>query len=337
MRSDRPFSSLLGWAEPEFLVHAEQKPTLALRLWTAPRQKLHLVAFLLSNSQGQISTQVLENAVTLPARTVLADLGFGGLKGLRRALGRIPGAVLEPPQYRRIVSLLSDSSTARLLHHSPEITASLLTNLENLPGPLRSHAIAKAIGSLPGAAGALIEWTALAAERSPLSRSPSDIQRILGSAGSFLELKACLGALVDELPALEGPPPLIVGRAIRVDRPSEVRGLGKQFDNCLDGFVDVEIDGASHIYHWRSPEAEAVCEVRRTGNVGWFLGSHLGPTNEELAPSVAAAIKSDFRAAGIRELSVAGVYEDLFFARGRYEQPESHAGYTARNRLPRLD
>jgi hypothetical protein len=104
---------------------------------------------------------------------------------------------------------------------------------------------------------------------------------------------------------------------MRIDAPSAIRRLGKQFTNCLDGFVDSDVDGCNHIYHWRKHQAEAVCEVTRVGNVGWFLGSHLGPENTELDADVAAIIRAEFRAVGIYELKVVETYDNLFYAVGR--------------------
>jgi hypothetical protein len=126
----------------------------------------------------------------------------------------------------------------------------------------------------------------------------------------------------------------VVHHAMRVDAPSAIRLLGKQFTNCLDNFVDVEIDGSSHIYHWRKDHAEAVCEVTRVGNLGWFLGSHLGPENMELSADAAATIQAEFRAFGIHQLKVVETYDDLFYAVGRRNRNglNDTGQFTARNR-----
>src|ERR1051326_4239513 len=56
--------------------------------------------------------------------------------------------------------------------------------------------------------------------------------------------------------------------------------------SCLDSFVSAEINGSNHIYHWRNGDDEAVCEISRSGNLGWFLDSALGPQNAELREEV---------------------------------------------------
>jgi len=125
---------------------------------------------------------------------------------------------------------------------------------------------------------------------------------------------------------------------MRIDAPSAIRQLGKQFTNCLDNFVDVEIDGSNHIYHWRKDDAEAICEVTRVGNLGWFLGSHLGPENMGLDADVSRTIQAEFRAFGIYELKVVETYDDLFYAVGRRDRGgvNDNGHFTARNRRRHL-
>jgi hypothetical protein len=140
---------------------------------------------------------------------------------------------------------------------------------------------------------------------------------MLGGCDSLEQLKAQLTRLTDELPALEAAPPKLVRNALRVDSPSAIRQLGRRFQNCLNSFLEAEIDGTSYVYHWRQDKAEAVCEIGRVGHVGWFLASHLGPGNKDLAPEVARAVCSDFAAARIYSLAIAETYDDLYFAAGR--------------------
>lgn len=332
-----PLSHALGWAGPELLGLAKDYPGLALQLLTVPKQRLHFVAFVLAMAAHPTSADLVHQAVVLPARQVLSRLGLSEVRGVRRVLGRIYGPVLDRHRYQEIAALLSEPNTAQVLHHVSEVTPELLANLSALPLALRSHVIADAIGHIPNAAAHLIEWSEIVAARLP-KLSVQDVQETIGDSTSFVDLKARLTRLLDALPALEAPPPRVVHHAMRIDAPSAIRQLGKQFTNCLDNFVDVEIDGSNHIYHWRKGDAEAVCEVTRVGNLGWFLGSHLGSENVELAADVNKAIRAEFRAFGIYELKVVETYDDLFYAVGRRNGTgvNDNGQFTARNRRRHL-
>lgn len=332
-----PLSHALGWTGPELLGLAKDYPGLALQLLTVPKQRLHFVAFVLAMTAPPVSADLARQAVTLPAREVLGRLGLSEVRGVRRVLGRIYGPVLDRQRYQEIASLLSEPNTAQVLHHASEVTPELLTNLSALPLTLRSHVIADAIGHIANAATNLVEWTEIVAARLP-KLSVRNVQETIGDSCSFVDLKTRLTRLLDALPALEAPPPRVIQHAMRIDSPSAIRQLGKQFTNCLDGFVDVEIDGSNHIYHWRKGDAEAVCEVTRMGNLGWFLGSHLGPENVELEADVAAVVRAEFRTVGIYELKVVETYDDLFYAVGRRNgtSVNDNGQFTARNRRRRL-
>ena len=329
-----PLSHALGWAGPELLGLAKDYPDLALQLLTVPKQRLHFVAFVLAMTAPPVTPDLARQALTLPAKEVLARLGLADLRGVRRVLGRVYGPVLERERYQEIASLLSEPTTAKVLHHAGEVTPELLSNLSALPLILRSPVVANAIGHIPNAAAHLVEWTELVAARLT-GLSAREVQETIGDSCSFVDLKARLTRLVDALPALEAPPPKVIHHATRIDSPSAIRQLGKRFANCLDNFVDAEIDGCNHIYHWRRDQAEAVCEVTRTGNFGWFLGSHLGPENANLDADIAAEIQKEFRSVGIHELKVVELYDDLFHAVGRRDPGggvNDNRRFTARNR-----
>lgn len=193
--------------------------------------------------------------------------------------------------------------------------------------------IVDAIAHIAGAAAHILLWTEVVSLRLP-ALSTTGVRRRIGQCDSLPALRAELTKLLDSLPALEVAPPKCVGMAVRVDTPSAIRHMGKRFRNCLTGFVDAEIDGTSHLYHWQSPGGEAVCEVTRVGNLGWFLGSHLGPENDPLPVGIEAQLRTAFAAVSIHPLAVIETYDDLYFATSRRAQP-SMASRTDRRRRGR--
>jgi hypothetical protein len=332
-----PLSCELGWAEAEVLTAVHSDPNLAWHLLTVPKQRLHFVAFVLAVTEPPTPTALLRDAIRLPIRDLLPQLGLTEMRGLRRVLGRIRGPVIDRDWYRQIASLLCEPNTAQVLFQTSDITPELLANLAALPIPMRTHVIAQATGHLPDAASHIVQWTEIVSTRIS-NMSAKDIQESLGDSHSLVDLKQRLTKLLDALPALEGPPPKVVHNAVRVDPPSEIRQLGKHFMNCLDSFVAAEIDGCKHIYHWRRDHDEAVCEVARVGNLGWFLDSCLGPQNADLDNELAASIASEFRTAGIHALKIVETYDDFFHAIGRRDRGgvNGNGEYAARNRRRHL-
>lgn len=323
----------LGWAQAPVLAAVVDDPNLAWHLLTVPHQRLHFLAFVLAVTVPTTPAGLLQDAIKLPMRDVLPRLGLPEIRGLRRVLGRIHGPVLDATWYRQLASLICEPNTAQILFHEPEITPELLANLVALPIAMRTPVIARAAGHLPGAAVRIVQWTEIVSARLS-TRSAEDIQGSIGDSHSLTDLKSRLTKLLDALPALDGPPPRVLRNARRVDPPSHIRQLGRHFKNCLDGFVAAEIDGSNHIYHWRKGNEEAVCAVSRSGNLGWFLDSVLGPRNAELHEEALAAVASDFRTVGIHDIKIVETYDDFFHAIGQRSRGSvnDNDGYTARNR-----
>jgi hypothetical protein len=308
----------LGWAFSQFLPVASAHPALGLRLLTAERPRLHFLAFVLAMTSRTITAEAIDHALGKSMREVLADMGLCEVRGLRRLLGRIAGSVMEREHYRLLASLLVKPTAASVLHHATEVSGALLENIRDLPSAMRSPVIVQAIAHMEGAALHVLQWIDIVAAR--LQRSSQDIQRQVGRCASLGELRTELNKLLDALPALEAAPPKTVEAAARVDTPSAIRQLGKRFHNCLADFVDAEVDGTTHIYHWRCSRNEAVCEVTRVGNLGWFLGCHLGPDNDALPEDSARQIRVAFAAVDIHLLKIVETYDDLYFSTGGREQ-----------------
>jgi hypothetical protein len=165
--TNMPLASSLGWAAPALMTMVEARPMLGLRLLTSTRARIHFVAFVLAMSPDPMSIELVDQALHTPMRAVLGQLSLADLRGVRRALGRITGDLLEAHQYRHLAALLADPTAAPILHHIREVTPELLTNLTMLPAVLRTHVIAAAIGHIAGSAENLRLWIKLIANRLP--------------------------------------------------------------------------------------------------------------------------------------------------------------------------
>jgi hypothetical protein len=319
----------LGWALTELLPAASAQPDLGVKLLTIMRPRLHFLAFVLATSSRPVTPETIDQALHKPMREVLADMGLSGVRGLRRLLGRIPGKLMEREHYQLLAQLLSDASAAPILHHMPEVSAELLVNLRDLPPALRVPAVVDAIAHLPGAAPHVLMWVDIVSAR--LQCAPGETRAQLGRCRSHAELRTQLEKLLDALPALDAAPPQIIQSAVRIDTPSAIRQLGNRFRNCLSSFVDAEVDGTTHIYHWCRGQSEAACEVSRVSNLGWFLASHLGPQNTTLTPEVAGQIRTAFASTGIHPIQIVETYDDFYFATGRREQSTTDGNRRSRH------
>lgn len=315
MRRPDTLAAPLGWILEDLARAIALKPAIASELLTAERPRLHLLAFVLAMTPKPLSADDIDLALTKPMRDALADHGVGDLKGSRRALGRIKGPIIAREDYRLLAKLLAEPSAALLLHHMDEISGELLLNIETLPEIMRSTVIVEAVAHLRDGATLVLLWTEIIACRLHMP-SVERLRRRLGQCRSHSELRTELEKLLDALPALETAPPPIIREAQRVDTPSSIRALGRRFRNCLAGFVDAEVDGLTHLYHWQRGEIEAVCEVTRAGNVGWFLGNVLGHENDPLPEAIYQAIVESFGTADIHPLNVIETYDDLYFSTG---------------------
>jgi hypothetical protein len=295
---------------------AEAHPNLAVKLLEIDKARFHLVAFILSLSCGPTEPTVVEYALTHAMRDVLRHLGFPHLRGARRALGCLPDSVLEPEEYQLLARLLAEPGAAKLLHHVDKITPAFLSNIDALPLALRTHVLAEIIGDLPDGSINFLRWIEIAAGRLPGITS-SDLVSMFGECRSPIQLRGRLSKLVDTFPALEAVPPKTVGDATRIDAASTVRQIGKLYQNCLSTYRAFEIDGSSFFYHWQNSRSEAVCQVVRSGHLGWFLSECLGPSNESLAEDVAGDVVATFQAVGIYSAKIAETYRHILYPQAR--------------------
>jgi hypothetical protein len=126
-----------GWAaEPlAALVHAE--PSLLTDLFGISRPRMHLIGLGLAHLSPPLPPDVGPLLLRGLAWQVLDRVLGQRPAGLKRALGRLPVAVLQPANYRRLIDLLTDPEAAKALHHADQIDDLAIRVLADLPLPLR--------------------------------------------------------------------------------------------------------------------------------------------------------------------------------------------------------
>ena len=232
-------------------------------------------------------------ALDSPVKELLRQLPLPEPRGMRRLLGRLPHAILPREDYQRAAALLAEASAANVLHHAPSVTSALLMNLDQLPPRMRTPVVLRAIGDHADAGKYLLQWIDVVTARLP-GTPPNTLPNLISRSRSLVQLQSGLRHFIDDLPALSESPPEKIIHATRLGTTNEIRRVGKRFQNCLSSFNGRRY-GSRWLYHWQSGAEEAICEVVRAENMGWFLGDHLGFENKDLLPEVSARICAAFQ------------------------------------------
>ncbi|MBM3486754.1 MAG: hypothetical protein FJX67_08990 [Alphaproteobacteria bacterium] len=212
--------------------------------------------------------------------------------------------MLQPENYRRLVDLLDDRASAKLLYHARQINDDTIETLHGLPPAVRTPALLT-LTSAPWSCKYLSQGLRMIASR---GAAPS-FEALIDDLAQYrqpAQLLARLGQLVERIPLPPCYPPEQVGRGRRLDDPEAIRSLAKRWKNCLAAYVDGVNSGRCAVYLW-TDEPDAVCIVSREGRLGWFLAETVGERNAELGEEQFRSIQSTFAHAGLpdRDTSLA--------------------------------
>jgi hypothetical protein len=119
---------------------AAAEPSLLPDLFTISQARMHLIALALAHLDTQVPPDIGLFARRSSRKVLDRVLGHAPA-GIERALHRLPVAVLNRQNYRRLVNLLDDPESAKVLHHAAKISDSTIRVLYEMPGPLRRLSI----------------------------------------------------------------------------------------------------------------------------------------------------------------------------------------------------
>jgi hypothetical protein len=230
--------------------------------------------------------------------------------GIRRAVEHMPNQVLKKESYRRLVSLLDDPESAKLLRHAGEIDDGLLKRIGEFPPPLR-HLLPFVEKVLRGWLHGFTDGLRFIAART--GRDFDELVLSLAELKQPQQFIAALQAIAEEMPLPETTPPGRIALARRLDSPSEVRALGDSWGNCLANYVRPIDDGNCAVYLWEG-KLPAAGLVRRRGRFGWFVGQVLGPRNSVPNEGDSKPIYDAFAEAGVYRDRVIDAVENLIQA-----------------------
>jgi hypothetical protein len=294
----RPF----GWAAGTVAAMLQSDPTLAADLIGIDRSRMHLIALVLAYLDQAPSADVAALLLRRSIGEVLDRLLGYRPQGITRALRHLPKKVLDPAEYRQLLQLLADAEAANVLYHRTEIDADTIAVLIGVPAGLRRIVMASS-KCLLRSMGRLADSLALLVSRGA-GQSVEAIVADLMMANHPGQFVAKVKSLIEALPLPDGLPPPCVGKARRLDRPSEVKHLAKAWRNCLALYAERIDDGKYAIYVWDDADAPAVCLIERAGRFGWVVEAIKGPRNVDLRSNALDVITAAFADVGIPQAEI---------------------------------
>jgi hypothetical protein len=255
-----------GWAAQPLAAMIQAEPGLLTHVFELDRPRMHVIALALAHLEGNPAPHLAPVLFRASIHEVLHRVLGRSPPGIRRVLRRLPFAVLSRQGYLRLVELLDEPQSAKLLHHLDEteiidLTVRVLYEIPAVPRPVLSELVRcieriERLDQLPDG----LRWLA---SRNAATSFDALIADLAAQAqpGQFV---ARLNKLVSELPLPQTLPSAQIGLARRIDAAADICALAKQFRNCLANFV-TQIDAGG-------------CAVGRSGCTGRVLGDAARPS-----------------------------------------------------------
>ena len=249
-----------GWAALPLALVVSAYPSLLADLFGVTQERMHLIALALAHVEQPSSFETASLLIRGSTRAVLQHVLGRCPIGIRRVVKHLPPHVLQRQNYRRLVDLLDDRESAKVLHHASKIDDLAVQVLADLPRPLRRLPLAVLdwAWQLNGFADGLEFLVARG-----INRSFDDLVAQLATVTARPQLRAMIRGWVESLPLPETIPPARIGNARRLDNSQEIRSLARTWRNCLDSYTEDIDAGSCAIYLWDDADSSAACLARR--------------------------------------------------------------------------
>jgi hypothetical protein len=301
--------SPFGWAAEPLAAMVNAEPSLLADLFEISRPRMHLIALALAHLEPPQPPGIGRLLTHGSARQVLDRVLGHCPVGIRRALALLPVKALQQQNYQRLVLLLADPDSAKVLHHAAKIDDLAIRVLADLPKRLR-RPLPFAVSDWPRRLNGLADGLRFLVSRGVVSNFDELVAKLATmTAGS--QLAAVVQFWVDGLSLPQMMPPPIVGLARRLDRVDDLASLATVWRNCLGDYRSAIDAGSCAVYLWQDPESPAACLVWRHGRLGWFLGEVKGPRNADIEPEQRAIIDTAFAEVAILRSRVALAIDNM--------------------------
>jgi hypothetical protein len=302
-----------GWAALPLALVVSAYPSLLVDLFGVTRERMHLIALALAHVEPPSSFETASLLIRGSTREVLQRVLGRWPMGIKRALKHLPPQVLQRQNYHRLVDLLDDADSAKVLHHAAKIDDLAVQVLAELPPPLR-RPLPLALSDWPRKLNGFAQSLEFLVARG-MNGSFDDLVAQLATVTARPQLRAMVRGWVESLPLPETIPPARIGNARRLDNSKELRSLARTWRNCLDSYTEDIDAGSCAVYLWDDADSSAACLVRRHGRLGWFLDEVKGPRNADLDQDHVEVIAAAFACVGVPRNSVASTIENIMWRR----------------------
>ena len=106
-----------GWAADALATMVKAEPKLLIHLFELDSARMHLIALAFAHITD-VPPEILLLLLNGPVRETTEQILGHYPSGIKRVLDHLPGEVLAPENYRHLIELLADPTTAKLLHHA---------------------------------------------------------------------------------------------------------------------------------------------------------------------------------------------------------------------------
>ena len=257
----------------------------------APAVRRHLACLALLSAGPQT---VIDPAVILDKRlpSAIRIAVPGAPSGLARALERLGERAWSEADYRRLLALLAEPQTGKLLRHRAAIGVEEVRALARLNQPL----VGLCRLSLSEAAAGLIGEAFAAIERRD---GPAAAQGLAQRWTAVESLPRLVERVRDDVEPEPPAPPFPGTTRLRpLSTKAAIEDASVRFKNCLRGQAHWAYSGTSAYYEWVEPPA-CVLEITRDRLHGWTLDQARLAENKPVPEPTRSALITELRDMGV--------------------------------------
>ena len=211
-------------------------------------------------------------------------------KGLFGVMGKVGGRIMAKERYHDLVDLLQEPAAATFLRHVERIKPRTIYVLKSLEPVYRTRAIVNVLAN--GEDLRSFKYAIAVAKRFNSEIKDRDIARSLDQ--SLSDHRPTRDSVFDVADWLKQQlkkhgipkPPWRGTRELKpVTTVGEIRKVGKEFKNCIEGQLSEVVVGNRHFYVYRGRVA-AVVSLERDPALGWVVGDVLGKGNKSIPKEI---------------------------------------------------
>ena len=258
---------------------------------TTPSARRHLACLALLD--GDRTAEAMETVLSDPLRVALRNILPDAPPGLGRALERMGEDAWTEAEYRRLLAILADPVTAKVVNHASEVTPQSVMGVSGLP---------PAIVRAGGGRLALNEAQALVLREAYdviAGRVDADIDAVAERWGRAVSVPQLFEWAAEDIIGTIPTPPLPTPPGFRLlATQADLREAAIRFRNCLRGYIANAATGESVFFEWLG-ETPVIVQVSRDAVFGWRLNEAKAVDNDSVPVECREPIVAGLKSIGV--------------------------------------